>query len=78
MYLISNMYFCFMQIDMLKSKRKLLDITRIVTEGCINGKPFGTTKQQKVRQEKDEVRGWPNFREVFMVSALTGSFIRFL
>lgn len=54
---------------MTKSKRKLLDVARLLTEGCLNGKPY---YRKKVVKEESEFRGWPNFSEIFMVSALTG------
>lgn len=56
-----------MQIDCLKSKRKLLDITRILTEGYINSIPFDVRTRQS-----DNVKGWRKFSEIFMISALTG------
>ncbi|KAK4874515.1 hypothetical protein RN001_013875 [Aquatica leii] len=56
------------KVDILKSKRKLLDITRLITMNSIDGKPFGT----RSNNTKYENRGWPNFKEVFMVSSFTG------
>ncbi|KAF5269607.1 hypothetical protein FQR65_LT05946 [Abscondita terminalis] len=56
------------KVDILKSKRKLLDITRLITMNSIDGKPFGTN----VHHNKYDNRGWPNFKEVFMVSSFTG------
>lgn len=59
-----------MQIDAIKSKRKLLDVARLLTESCLKGKPF--YKKEMNTKEVSEYKGWPNFSEVFMVSALTG------
>lgn len=41
----------------------------MLTECCLNGKPFYNKTK---RIEESEYKGWPNFSEVFMVSALTG------
>lgn len=54
----------------MKSKRKLLDIARLLTESCLNGKPY--QKKEHIKNES-EYKGWANFSEVFMVSALTGA-----
>lgn len=51
----------------MKSKRKLLDITRVVTEGRLKGVLMPNAKPE----ENKNVRGWPNFSEIFMISALT-------
>ncbi|KAK9723344.1 50S ribosome-binding GTPase [Popillia japonica] len=67
------------KVDTLKSKRKLLDITRTITENCLKGKPTAVynEKMLKYNEEMSESRenkkGWPYFSEVFMVSALTGN-----
>nr|XP_023026786.1 GTPase Era, mitochondrial isoform X1 [Leptinotarsa decemlineata] len=58
------------KVDALKSKRKLLDLTRQLTENCINGKPIPGGKPMK--KEDVENKGWPFFQEIFMVSSLTG------
>ncbi|XP_050312704.1 GTPase Era, mitochondrial [Anthonomus grandis grandis] len=59
------------KIDLLKSKRKLLDIARILTESSIDGSPV---PRQGVNEEckHQEYKGWPHFKEVFMISALYG------
>lgn len=51
-----------------------MDISRLLTEGCLNGKPFHVKgeKTQKRDVSSAEYKGWPNFSQVFMVSALTG------
>lgn len=56
---------------MIKSKRKLLDLTRIITENHIEGK---LTPGSKMLKPREEIRGWKYFKEVFMVSALVGKF----
>ncbi|KAG5890727.1 hypothetical protein JTB14_026033 [Gonioctena quinquepunctata] len=63
-------FLVFNKVDALKSKRKLLDLTRQVTENCINGKPIPGGKP--LRNEDIENKGWPFFQEIFMVSSLTG------
>ena len=63
-----TMFNIFLQVDIIRSKRKLLDLTRIVTENCINGKPIPGTKPLKNKDTK----GWPHFQDIFMTSALTG------
>lgn len=55
---------------MLKSKRKLLDITRLITENHINGQP---TPSSKELHKTDSIRGWKHFQDVFMVSSLVGN-----
>ncbi|KAJ3644549.1 hypothetical protein Zmor_022274 [Zophobas morio] len=61
-------FLVFNKVDIIRSKRKLLDLTRIVTENCINGKPIPGTKPLKNKDTK----GWPHFQDIFMTSALTG------
>ncbi|XP_056648126.1 GTPase Era, mitochondrial [Diorhabda sublineata] len=58
------------KVDKLNSKRKLLDITKILTENSISGKPIGMRKI--FEKECIENKGWPYFSNIFMVSALTG------
>lgn len=65
--------YCVKQVDVLKSKRKLLDLTRLVTENCLRGKTIPGKFKGNL-----ENRGWPHFEEVFMVSALTGKIPHFL
>ncbi|XP_017770442.1 PREDICTED: GTPase Era, mitochondrial [Nicrophorus vespilloides] len=57
------------KIDMLKSKRKLLDITRLLTENKIRGEEIPDKGDFEMNEDS---RGWPNFQDIFMVSALTG------
>ncbi|CAH0564185.1 unnamed protein product [Brassicogethes aeneus] len=57
------------KVDVLKSKRKLLDITRVLTENSLDGK----TIPGKFKKIETENKGWPLFKEIFMVSSLTGS-----
>lgn len=54
---------------MLKSKRKLLDITRRLTENHLDGKPIIESKPLK---QDNEFKGWKYFKEIFMVSSLIG------
>nr|AEE62789.1 unknown [Dendroctonus ponderosae] len=61
------------KIDMLKSKRKLLDITRLLTDNCVDGKPIPGHQQHSIKlQFEKETKAWPYFKDIFMVSALTG------
>ncbi|RZC32905.1 GTPase Era, mitochondrial [Asbolus verrucosus] len=64
-------FLVFNKVDVIRSKRKLLDLTRLLTENCIDGKPIPGGKS--LRNEDNNIRGWPHFQEIFMVSALTGS-----
>ncbi|KAJ8943516.1 hypothetical protein NQ318_023026 [Aromia moschata] len=63
-------FLIFNKVDALKSKRKLLYLTRQLTENCIDGKPIPSTKPLK--KLDPENKGWPYFQEIFMVSALKG------
>lgn len=38
----------------------------------MNGKPFYKKGEKPPTKDMSEYKGWPNFSEVFMVSALTG------
>nr|CAH7725739.1 unnamed protein product [Callosobruchus chinensis] len=58
------------KVDVLKSKRKLLDLSRLLTESSLDGKPMPGAKAFK--REDSEIKGWPFFQDIFMVSALTG------
>ncbi|XP_019872109.2 GTPase Era, mitochondrial [Aethina tumida] len=60
------------KVDLLKSKRKLLDLTRLLTENCLDGKP-NSKMSTKIKTDK---RGWPYFKDIFMVSSLMGNGIR--
>ncbi|XP_066137882.1 GTPase Era, mitochondrial [Euwallacea fornicatus] len=61
------------KIDQLKSKRKLLDITRLLTDSCIDGKPVPSPQLKRTRHYVDkDVRAWPYFSDIFMVSSLIG------
>nr|CAD7411785.1 unnamed protein product [Timema cristinae] len=70
------------KIDILKSKRNLLDLVKVLTNGSLVGQqppePGGSKKpnylsESQVKKAVKPERGWPNFREVFLVSALTRS-----
>ncbi|KAJ8975953.1 hypothetical protein NQ317_011921 [Molorchus minor] len=63
-------FLIFNKVDVLKSKRKLLDLTRQLTENCIDGKPILTGKSFK--KVDSENKGWPYFQDIFMTSSLTG------
>lgn len=76
------------KIDTLKSKRVLLDLARMLTNGIMDGKPM--PEQTKTREHKKfadkviedcndalltkkiERVGWPKFSSLFMISSLTG------
>ncbi|KAK5640946.1 hypothetical protein RI129_009493 [Pyrocoelia pectoralis] len=58
------------KVDVLKSKRKLLDVVRLITNNSIDGKLVAKNKEELVNDGK---KGWSKFKEIFMVSALTGS-----
>lgn len=72
------------KIDMLKSKRILLDLVNILTEKTLvckerrylpwNGseREFIKDMQRPVKYKNKESAGWPRFSEVFMVSSLSG------
>lgn len=72
------------KIDMVRSKRILLDLVRILTEGTLtvkqrkylpwkgNEEKFLADIQRPVKYKNEKSAGWPYFSEVFMVSALTG------
>ncbi|XP_022916981.2 GTPase Era, mitochondrial [Onthophagus taurus] len=65
------------KIDLLKSKRKLLDVIRLVTEGALRGKKMlqenleDNSEKEEIKNESDH-KGWRFFTEIFMVSSLTG------
>lgn len=61
------------KIDMLKSKRALLDITRTLTQNTLL--PKGMRAPKNFLNEKktaEKTVGWPGFSEVFMISSLHG------
>lgn len=74
------------KIDTLKSKRVLLDLARLLTNGMMAGKPMiDYTKRREnkklIDKDKDidekqpkkiERVGWPMFSSIFMISSLTG------
>lgn len=62
----------FFKIDTLKSKRKLLELTRLLTENCLNGSPISHIKPMSQSRNLEDIRGWRHFKEIFMVSSLTG------
>ncbi|XP_066256284.1 GTPase Era, mitochondrial [Euwallacea similis] len=65
------------KIDQLKSKRKLLDITRLLTDNCINGKPVLVPQLKRARHYMNkDIKAWPYFSDIFMVSSLTGDGLR--
>uniref|UniRef100_A0A182QTP0 GTPase Era, mitochondrial n=1 Tax=Anopheles farauti TaxID=69004 RepID=A0A182QTP0_9DIPT len=78
------------KIDTLKSKRILLDIVRNITcnqlETISNYGPQGgrrkaravgsATEAIKETATQPSTEGWPHFREIFMVSAMTGDGLR--
>lgn len=76
------------KIDMVRSKRILLDLVRILTEGTLTCKQrqylpwkgreeeFLADMKRPVKYKNTKSAGWPYFSEVFMVSALTGDGIK--
>lgn len=74
------------KIDMLPTKRILLDLARLLTENTLKVKDrnytvwkgartankFEKNINRPVKYKLDTSRGWTNFSEVFMVSALVG------
>ncbi|VEN55914.1 unnamed protein product [Callosobruchus maculatus] len=63
-------FLIFNKVDALKSKRKLLDLARLLTDNSLDGKPMPGAKTFK--REDSETKCWPFFQDIFMVSALTG------
>lgn len=76
------------KIDMVKSKRILLDLVKILTENTLicnerrylpwkgREKEFIADMQRPVKYKNKKPAGWPYFSEVFMVSALCNDGIR--
>lgn len=72
------------KIDMVRSKRILLDLVRILTEDTLickqrkylpwkgHEEEFLADMQRPVKYKNQKSAGWPYFSEVFMVSALSG------
>ncbi|XP_037950155.1 GTPase Era, mitochondrial [Teleopsis dalmanni] len=66
------------KIDALKSKRVLLELIRILTNGTLSGrrklkgKSDDANKEELVKSVKS-TENWSHFKDVFMVSSLTGS-----
>lgn len=65
------------KIDVLKSKRVLLDLTKTLTQNTLV--PRGMKRQKKFVQKMTEnkkvgekIVGWPAFSDVFMISSLYG------
>lgn len=61
----------FNKIDLMKTKRRLLDLTRSLTNNCVNGKPIPGLKF--IKNEDDKTKAWSHFQDIFMISALTGN-----
>lgn len=76
------------KIDMVRSKRILLDLVRILTEGTLickerkylpwkgHEEEFMADLQRPVKYKNVKSAGWPYFSEVFMVSALNGDGVK--
>lgn len=76
------------KIDMVRSKRILLDLIRILTEGTLKPKQrqylpwkgreeeFLADMKRPVKYKNAKSAGWPYFSEIFMVSALSGDGIK--
>lgn len=72
------------KVDMLRSKRVLLDLARILTENTLkcnerhlqvwksSSQKFLKEISRPVKYKIEKSAGWPNFSEIFMVSALNG------
>lgn len=72
------------KIDMLHSKRILLDLVNILTEKTLicrhrrylpwkgSERDFIKDMERPVKYKNEKSVGWPNFSEVFMVSTLSG------
>ena len=60
-----------LQVDLLKSKRILLELVKLLTQGGMQNS-INAEKLQQQGKEPDRI-GWSHFKEVFMVSALTGN-----
>lgn len=68
------------KIDLLKSKRVLLDVIKILTENTLVAKEkyLRLRKDDKKKENSENVVkhekpvGWPHFSEIFMVSSLNG------
>lgn len=72
------------KVDTLRSKRILLDLARLLTENTLKCKErhlqvwknssqkFLKELSRPVKYKVETSPGWPNFSEIFMVSALNG------
>lgn len=72
------------KLDMLKSKRILLDLVNVLTEKTLAPRErrylpwtgyereFIKDMQRPVKYKNEKSVGWPHFSEVFMVSSLSG------
>lgn len=56
---------------MVKQKRKLLELTRKLTDNRLEGK-LTEDNLEADGDEFDVIKGWPYFKEIFMVSSLEG------
>lgn len=65
-----------MQIDTVKSKRNLLDITKMLTGGVLNkDRNFegNTLSEKSIQDIIKNKKSWEHFNYVFMISALLGT-----
>ncbi|KAJ6645980.1 GTPase Era, mitochondrial [Pseudolycoriella hygida] len=65
------------KVDLIKSKRILLDVTKSLTQNTLLPKGFRRPKdlskeEHQVKNDNEEVVGWPHFSNVFMVSSADG------
>lgn len=71
------------KVDMIRSKRIVLDLIKVLTQGSLlcqdrrflpwgNDDKFTKDMSRPVKYKNHESLGWPNFSEVFIVSAMSG------
>ncbi|XP_045476313.1 GTPase Era, mitochondrial [Harmonia axyridis] len=60
------------KIDKVKQKRKLLELTRKLTDNRLEGK-LSEENLEASEDDVDVIKGWPYFKEIFMLSSLEGN-----
>lgn len=69
------------KIDQLRAKQILLDLVRKLTENTLQAQGSGKNQKQisrPIKYKTEESRGWPNFNDILMVSALNGDGLKTL